>query len=68
MKTKILLLTALLFLQYSCKSQSKKINGVSFVASRDSISLTHITPVLQTNSNYVTLMPYSFIRNIETPN
>jgi hypothetical protein len=67
MKTKILLFTALLFLQYSCKSQSKKINGVSFVASRDSISLTHITPVLQTNSNYVTLMPYSFIRNMETP-
>jgi hypothetical protein len=67
MKTKILFLIAFIFLQFSCKSQSKKINGVSFVASRDSISLAHITPVLQANSNYVTLMPYSFIRNIETP-
>jgi hypothetical protein len=67
MKTKILLLITLLFFQFSSKSQSKKINGVSFVASRDSINKEHITPVLQTNSNYVTLMPYSFIRNIETP-
>tara|TARA_R110002126_G_C10490437_1_gene503707 strand:+ start:16196 stop:17206 length:1011 start_codon:yes stop_codon:yes gene_type:complete len=67
MKTKILFLIAFIFLQFSCKSQSKKINGVSFVASRDSINIAHITPVLQANSNYVTLMPYSFIKNIETP-
>lgn len=60
-------LILLVFISYSCKSQVKKINGVSFVASRDSISKKHITPVLKVNSNYVTLMPYSYIRNIATP-
>lgn len=67
MKTKNLFLIAFMIANISCKGQSKKINGVSFVASRDSINIAHITPVLQINSNYVALMPYSFIRNIETP-
>jgi len=67
MKTNTLFLIALLFLQFSGKSQSKKINGVSFVASRDSINSAHIAPVLQANSNYVALMPYSYIRNVATP-
>ncbi len=67
MKVKNLLILGVVLLQFSCKSQTKKINGVSFVASRDSINIDHITPVLQVNSNYVTLMPYSFIRNVEIP-
>ena len=57
----------LIFLQISCKSQSKKINGVSFVASRDSIKAKHINPVLKVNSNYVALMPYGFIRDLSSP-
>jgi len=67
MKIENLLLIGLVFLQISCTGQTKKINGLSFVASRDSINSSHIKPVLKTNSNYVALMPYSFIRNIETP-
>ncbi|MBU3010876.1 glycoside hydrolase [Polaribacter vadi] len=67
MKTKILFLVAIVFLQLSCTSQSKKINGLSFVASRDSININHIKPVLKTKGNFVALMPYSFIRNIEIP-
>lgn len=54
-------------MQFSCTSQSKKINGLSFVASRDSINIKHIKPVLNVKGNYVALMPYSFIRNIEIP-
>lgn len=67
MKTKHLFLIGILFLQFSCTGQSKKINGLSFVASRDSININHIKPVLNVKSNYVALMPYSFIRNIEIP-
>ncbi|MFK8058744.1 MAG: glycoside hydrolase [Polaribacter sp.] len=67
MKVKKLLFLVLIFIQISCNSQQKKINGVSFVASRDSINSKHILPVIDVKSNYVTLMPYSFIRNIETP-
>lgn len=67
MKTKNLFLAIIIFLQISCISQTKKINGVSFVASRDSINSRHILPVLKANSNYVALMPYSFIRDVATP-
>lgn len=67
MKTYKLPFLLLIFLQFSCNSQVKKINGLSFVASRDSINATHITPVLKAQSNYVALMPYSFIRKIEIP-
>ena len=67
MKVSKFLFLALLFLQLSCKSQNKKINGLSFVASRDKIDSTHINPVIKAQGNYVALMPYSFIRDIETP-
>ncbi len=67
MKTKNLLVLGLFLIQVSCSSQTKKYNGVSFVASRDSININHIKPVLKTKSNYVALMPYSFIRNTEFP-
>jgi hypothetical protein len=43
-------------------------NGVSFVASRDTISSQHIKPVLNVQSNYVALMPYGFIKELSAPN
>jgi hypothetical protein len=43
-------------------------NGVSFVASRDTISSKHIKPVLRVQSNYVALMPYGFIKELSAPN
>ena len=35
--------------------KTPKINGVSFVASRDSISETHIQPVVNINANYAAI-------------
>lgn len=67
MNTKIFLLLLLQFIIFSCKSQNKKINGVSFVASRDSINNNHIVPVLNAKSNYVALMPFGFIRELSSP-
>jgi hypothetical protein len=57
----------LLFLKLSCTSQQQKINGVSFVASRDSITQAHVLPVLNVNSNSVALMPFGFIKDINAP-
>lgn len=54
-------------MQFSTNCQSKKINGVSFVASRDSINQTHIQPVITVNSNHVALMPFGFIRDLASP-
>jgi hypothetical protein len=67
MKTKHLFLFGIILLQWSCKSQNKKINGVSFVASRDSINTNHISPVIKVHSNYVALMPFGFIRELSSP-
>lgn len=67
MKTNKQLLLLFIILSFSCKSQTKKINGVSFVASRDTISNQHINPVLKAQSNYVALMPFGFIKELASP-
>ena len=45
----------------------KKINGVSFVSSRDSITNIHTNPVVNVNANFVALMPFGFIRDLSSP-
>ena len=56
-------------LQLSCNSQSdEKINGVSFVGSRDKALQEHVDPILMVNANYAAVMPFGFIRNLEDPN
>ena len=67
MKTNKLFFILLILIQVSCKSQTKKINGISFVASRDSISTKHISPVIKAQGNYVALMPFGFIRDLSSP-
>lgn len=67
MKTQRHFFLLLIFSGFSFFGQSKKINGLSFVASRDSISSAHVIPVLNTQSNYVALMPYGFIKELSTP-
>ncbi len=60
----------LVFILSSCSMTTKKdikINGVSFVASRDSISNKNILPVLNVNANYAAIMPFGFIKSLEHP-
>ncbi|WP_435181130.1 glycoside hydrolase family 113 [Cellulophaga omnivescoria] len=58
----------LCFLQFSCNSQvSKKINGVSFVSSRDKVTQKNITPILAINANAASVMPFGFIRDVNDP-
>ena len=45
----------------------KKINGVSFVAARDSVDSTNVSPVVEINANYAAIMPFGFIRNLDNP-
>lgn len=51
----------------SCTGQVAKINGVSFVASRDTINHTHIKPLVNINANYAAVMPFGFIRDLSKP-
>ena len=60
----------LVFMFLSCSMTTKKdykINGVSFVASRDQISKENVQPVLNVHANYTAIMPFGFIKNLEHP-
>ena len=58
----------LCFLQLSCASQiTKKINGVSFVASREKVVQEHVDQLLQVHANHAAVMPFGFIRDINSP-
>ncbi|MEZ4803602.1 MAG: glycoside hydrolase TIM-barrel-like domain-containing protein [Gelidibacter sp.] len=46
----------------------EKINGVSFVASRDAIKDKHVAPVMKLNANYASVMPFGFVRDLAHPN
>ena len=39
-------------IEMSCTSQQKKINGVSFVASREEVAQEHIQEVVNLNANH----------------
>jgi hypothetical protein len=44
-----------------------KINGVSYVASRDSISNNHVTSLTNIYANHASVMPFGFIRELSHP-
>lgn len=64
MKFLSILICVVLF--QSCTSQIEKINGVSFVASRDSISEKHVKPVKNIHANYASLMPFALLKAIDS--
>ena len=45
----------------------EKVNGVSFVASKDSINDIHVKPLITLNANYASVMPFGFIRELAHP-
>ncbi|WP_194850214.1 glycoside hydrolase family 113 [Nonlabens antarcticus] len=66
-----LFFTAILLI--SCNAQVEKpaipemIKGISFVATRDSITPEVVNPIKNYNANYVAVHPYAFMRNLENP-
>ncbi|WP_075340408.1 glycoside hydrolase family 113 [Tenacibaculum agarivorans] len=67
MKIKQVCILPLLILFLSCSGQHKKVNGLSFVASSEAINNTHIQPVKKASANYVSLMPFGFIKDLKSP-
>ena len=47
--------------------KQEKINGVSFVASREAIDDKNVSPIIKLNANYASVMPFGFIRELEHP-
>jgi hypothetical protein len=67
---RIILSLGLFLLLSACAMTSPKkdkINGVSFVASRDSINQMHIQPIINLNANYAAIMPFGFIKDLQHP-
>jgi len=60
-------LLILFLLIQSCAAQTSKINGVSFVASRDAVNDKHINPVVNVNANYAAIMPFGFVKALDHP-
>jgi len=59
----------LCLLQLSCAGQTApKMNGVSFVASRQEVSQKNIDPVVAVNASHAAVMPFGFIRDLSSPN
>ncbi|WP_159023701.1 glycoside hydrolase [Formosa sp. L2A11] len=58
-----------LFSVLSCQTQTQtpKINGVSFVSSRDSVSGNHVKPLITIHSNYAAVMPFGYIQDLNHP-
>jgi len=56
-----------IFLLQACTSQSKKINGVSYVASGKPTTQEHVQEVKNIHANYAAVMPFGFIRDLENP-
>lgn len=48
-------------------SSISKINGVSFVASKDTISQENISPLKSIHANYVAIMPFGIVKNLDHP-
>jgi hypothetical protein len=67
---RIILVFCILFLFNSCAmsiAPIEKINGVSFVASRDAVDDTHTNPVVNVGANYAAIMPFGFLKNLDHP-
>lgn len=66
---KAFLIMCCILLLKSCatKSENNKFNGLSLVASRDSLNPGHLDPLMETNANAVALTPYAFMRDKENP-
>lgn len=45
---------------------TEKVNGLSFVAPRDSFSSEVIEPIIKTNANYGAVIPYAFMRSLDS--
>lgn len=64
---KYIITLAIFLVIQSCTSQNYKMNGVSFVASRNPVGQDHIDPVVEVQANYASIMPFGFIRSLNNP-
>ena len=67
MKVDQLIILLLIFAGYCCNLEAQKINGLSFVASDNAIGDKEVEPVIRVHANYVSLMPFGFMKSLSEP-
>ena len=68
MRTFVILFLCLFLIGCSATIPEKQsINGVSFVASDEAVSQNHIKPVVNLHANYASIMPFAFVKNLDSP-
>ncbi len=66
--TRSMVLIVLGMLQLGCAAQTyRKINGVSFVASREKVAQEHVQEVVRLNATHAAVMPFGFMRETNKP-
>lgn len=66
-RTFLVMFSFLLLNSCTTRSVNAKYNGISLVASRDSLHSQHVEPIIQVNANAVALMPYAFMGDKDNP-
>ena len=62
------LVVLLIISSVSCQPIStKKINGLSFVATNDTVQQKHVSPVVAMNADWVSVMPFGFMGSLYSP-
>jgi len=56
-----------LFILGCANPQNTKINGVSFVASPNEATQESVSPIQKVNTNYAAIMPFGFLRELDSP-
>ncbi|MFI8377235.1 glycoside hydrolase family 113 [Leeuwenhoekiella sp. NPDC079379] len=66
----LIITNIILFVLIGCSATpviQDKINGVSFVSSRDTLVQSHIEPVLKIKASHAAIMPFAFVRDKNNP-
>jgi len=58
----------LLFCLVSCEAQQPKINGISLVSSRNSLTEEEVEPLKKTAANFIAVSPFGFVKEKNNPN
>ncbi|MCB0455255.1 MAG: glycoside hydrolase [Aequorivita sp.] len=68
MKVSVFLFLFFCIFFWGCaQRETSKINGVSFVASPDTLKQSQIAPIKNVYANYAAIMPFGFIKSIKHP-
>jgi hypothetical protein len=65
---KYLILILVIPIAISCTDKTPLINGISYVASQNTLVQEHVDPIIAINATHASIMPFGFIQDLDHPN